>query len=68
MTAIRQEVLNCIDNIPDSKLEALKPILMVLVNDTISIETDLTDDEKNIIAKGREEYKQGNFVNLNSIM
>lgn len=68
MSAIRQEVLNCIENIPDSKLEALKPILTILVNDTINIETDLTDDEKNIIAKGREEYKQGSFINLNSIM
>lgn len=68
MTAIRQEILNCIDNIPDSKLEALKPILTILVNDTINIETDLTDDEKSIIAAGREEYKQGNFVNLDSIM
>ncbi len=68
MSAIRQEVLNCIDNIPDSKLEALKPILTILVNDTINIETDLTDDEKKIVAEGREEYKQGNFINLNSIM
>lgn len=68
MSAIRQEVLNCIDNIPDSKLEALKPILTILVNDTINIETDLTDDEKKIIAEGREDYKQGNFINLNSII
>lgn len=68
MTAIRQEVLNCIDELPDNKLEALRPILMLLVNETISIDTDLTDDEKQIIRKGREEYKNGGFVSLNDIM
>ena len=67
MTAIRREILNCIDNLPDSKLEALKPILTILVNDTINIETDLTDDEKQIIAEGREEYKKGDFVDINKI-
>lgn len=68
MTAIRREILNCIDNLPDSKLEALKPILTILVNDTINIETDLTDDEKQIIAEGREEYKKGDFVDINKII
>ena len=67
MTAIRQEVLDCINELPDSKLEALKPILTLLVNENISIETDLTDSEREIIAKGREEYKKGNFVPLDSI-
>ncbi len=67
MTTIRQEVLNYIDNIPDSKLEALKPILVVLVNDTLTIETDLTEEEKEIIANGRKEYQSGTFVNFNDI-
>lgn len=68
MTAIRQEVLNYIDNIPDSKLEALKPILVVLVNDTLTVETDLTEEEKEIIANGRKEYQNGTFVNFNDVM
>ena len=67
MTAIRQEVLNYINELPDNKLEALRPILMLLTDETIRIETDLTDDEKDIILKGRKEYKSGNFISLDSI-
>jgi len=67
MSAIRQEILDYIDDIPDSKLEALKPILSLLVDDTLIIETNLTDEEKTIIKAGREEYKSGGFVPLSSI-
>jgi hypothetical protein len=64
MTAIRKEVLEYIDILPDSKLEGLKPILSMLTDDIAVIEFDLTDDEKEIIRQGREEYKQGNFIPL----
>jgi len=67
MSAIRNEILNYIDNIPDSKLKALKPILTLLVDETIIIETNLTDKEKAIILQGREEYKQGNFTSLDEL-
>ena len=70
MTAIRQEVLNYIDEIPDAQLEALRPILRLLTSaDHIIIETDLTDDEKATIAAGREEYKANpkSFVPLKVI-
>lgn len=67
MSAIRKEIQDYIDSIPDSKLEAIKPMLSVLANDTIILETDLTDEEKAIIARGREEYKQGGFVPLEQI-
>lgn len=67
MSEIRKEVQDCIDSLPDSKLAALKPILTLLVSDTIIIETDLTDEEKAIIALGREEYKAGGFVPLETI-
>ena len=33
MTAIRQEILDYINDIPDSKLEALKPLLTLLLDD-----------------------------------
>ena len=64
MTAVRKEVMSCIADIPDSKLEALIPILAILVDETVVIETDLTDNEKRIIKQGREEYKEGGFVAL----
>ena len=68
MTSIRKEVLDYINDIPDVKLAALKPLLLLLSNDSdIVIETDLTDDEKAIIRKGREEYKKGGFVSLDSV-
>jgi len=68
MTAIRKEVLDYINDIPDNKLAALKPLLLLLSDDNeLIIETDLTDDEKTIIRKGREEYKKGGFVALDSI-
>ena len=65
MTAIREEVMNYIEDIPDSRLEALVPILTLLANDVIVVETDLTDEEKSIVREGREEYKKGGFVPLN---
>lgn len=68
MSELRQEVLDCIEQIPDNKLEALKPILLLLVNDEPIIETDLTDEEKEIIRAGREEYKRGGFVPLSQIV
>ena len=64
MTAIRKEIMTYIDDIPDIKLEALRPILTLLADETIVLETDLTNDEKLIVNEGREEYKRGNFVQL----
>jgi hypothetical protein len=68
MSEIRKEVLDCIDNLPDSRLEALRPILKLLVHDTVAVDTDLTDEEREIIRQGREEYKAGGFVSLDSIL
>lgn len=64
MSELRKEVLECIDRIPDSKLEALRPILRLLSNDAPVIETDLTEEEKEIIRAGREEYKAGGYIPL----
>jgi len=64
MTAIRKEIMDYIDDIPDSKLEALMPILTLLADDVIVVETNLTNEEKDIIRQGREEYKKGGFVPL----
>ena len=33
----------------------------------VRIETDLTDDEKEIVKRGREEYAKGGFVPLDSV-
>ena len=67
MSAIRKEIQDYIDIIPDSKLEALRPLLSVLADDSVVIETDLTEEERAIIAAGRDEYKRGGFIPLDSI-
>lgn len=67
MSELRAEVLGYIDLLPDSKLEALRPILRLLTNDVAIVETDLTDEEKEIIRAGREEYKTGGYIPLNEL-
>ena len=71
MSALRQEIQDYIDIMPDNKLEALKPLLIMLSADEESfiIETDLTDEEREIIAQGRDRYARdpGSFVSLDSV-
>jgi hypothetical protein len=62
-TAIRGELKGYIDTIPDYNLEVVRPILSFLAktpaaDDPLVIETDLTTEEKNIIAAGRKERKE----------
>lgn len=37
------------------------------VDNNITVETDLTDEEKDIIKRGRKEYEKENFVSLDSL-
>jgi hypothetical protein len=68
-TAVRKELHEYIDALPDRNLYALKPLLSVLVNDRIIIETDLTAEEKKIIAEGRKRRREHpeDFVTLESL-
>jgi hypothetical protein len=59
-TAIRGELKDYIDAIPDGNLEMVRPILSFLAktpapDNPLIIETDLTDEEKAIIEVGRKE-------------
>ena len=67
---IRQEIQAYINDISESKLLLLKPLLASLADEIVRIEYDLTNEEKNLIAKGMEEYKNNpeNFVSLDSIV
>jgi predicted dehydrogenase len=69
MTAVRKELHDYIDALPERNLYALKPLLSVLVNDRIIIETDLTAEEKTIIAEGRAQFRDHpeDFVPLETI-
>jgi hypothetical protein len=55
---VRQEIHTFIDDIAESKLIALKPLLCALADDSIVIETDLTQEEKEIVAKSMTEYEK----------
>jgi len=67
MLEIRAEVHEYIDNLSDEKLAALKPILTLLIDGPLVYETDLTEEEKEIINRGEEEYKKGEYVSLRSL-
>lgn len=64
MSELRQEIKNYVDIIPDYKLPALKQLLTLITDEPLVIETDLTDEEKTIIAASMEEYKKGGFISL----
>jgi hypothetical protein len=68
-TTIRQELKSFIDLIPERNLYALKPLLTVLVDEPLVIETDLTDEEHALIAKGVKQFHEHpeDFVPLESI-
>ena len=63
MSALQKELTGYIKNIPNSKLEALRPLLKSLAQDEdLIIETDLTAEEKAIMDQGREERKKGGYL------
>jgi len=68
MSPIRQEVQGYINLLPDIQLEALKPLLALLLTDTPIVEVDLTDEEKTIIREGRAEYARSGGVPLASVV
>ena len=59
MSVLKQELSKYIWDIPESKLEALKPLLKNLAEDSFAIETDLTNEERKIITEGRKERLSG---------
>ena len=68
MSPIRQEIQGYIGLLPDYQLEALRPLLALLLTETPVVETDLTDEEKAIILEGRAEYVRGGGVPLASVI
>ena len=63
MSALRKEISNYIKNIPDYRLKVLQPLLKSLAEEIdFIIETDLTAEEKAIIAEGEKEYKKGGYL------
>jgi hypothetical protein len=61
------EIQEYINVLPDSALLALKPLLTLLIVEAPIVETDLTEEEKAVILRGREEYSKGGYVPLAEI-
>ena len=68
--SLRQEIQGYLDDIPESKLLALKPLLFALTDDTTVVETDLTDEEYAIIAGGMARYHANptSYIALDDIL
>ena len=66
---LRQEIHTYIEDIPESKLIALKPLLIALVDEAIVIEQNLTDEERTLIVTDMMEYEHNHdsFVSLSRI-
>ena len=54
---VRQEIHAYVDDFSESELMALKPLLSTLANDSIVIESDMTDEERELHVQGMETYR-----------
>ena len=66
---IRQELHSCIDAMPENKLVILKPLLFSMLDESVVIEYNLTDEECSLIAEGMAQYENNPdvFVPLDDI-
>ena len=66
MTVLKRELIEYINDIPDEKLIAIKPLLHMLMEDTMLIEEvdydDLTEDEKESVIQAELEYARGETI------
>ena len=66
---VKQEIHAYIDDISESKLIALKPLLLALADESVIIEQNLTEEEHAAVAKGIAEYEANpnSFIALSEI-
>ena len=71
MTVLKKELIDSIKEIPDNKLLVIKPLINMLLNDTLYIEKipfeELTEVEKASILQTDKEYSNGETVPHDSI-
>jgi len=67
--SLRQEIHTYIDEIPEYMLVALKALLFTLAQEPVVLETDLTNEERELIAQGMAEYaaNPGSFTPLDAM-
>ena len=68
MTALRQEMIHYMEDMPEPKLEALRPVVLELLAapERAVFIADVTDEEKAMIAADYEEFVNNpqNFTEL----
>jgi len=67
--SLRQEIHAVIDTLSERNLYALHPLLTILAEEPVVIETDLTHGEHALIAEGVRRYREHpeEFVSLENI-
>lgn len=64
----REKIRRLLEAVPEYKLGYIIAYIQGLNADkTVAIETDLTDEEKAVIAEGRKKYAAGGFIPLDDI-
>lgn len=64
MTALKERLIGYINVIPDSKLLAIQPLLLMLSNESIRLETDLTEEELRWIEEGEKQIAKGEYIDF----
>ena len=70
MMAIRDELITYMHAIPEKKLEAIRPLLVMLFNESLEYVSfdELDEEEKAAVIKGRAEYVRGETVDFEDFM
>ena len=71
VSAVKLQLINYINELPEYKLISLEPLLKMLVTDTFHIENiqfnDLEEDEKEAVIKSLEEFENGETYDADDI-
>lgn len=72
MTALQEKLVSYIGVIADDKLANIEPLIKMMAKEfAYELEevdfNDLTDEEKQAVIEGREDYQRGNFIPLDKI-
>jgi len=72
MSTIKAELINYINNLPDYKLFALKPMFEMILTDEVAIIEkvnfeELDEEEKQAILQGRKDFEKGDTFSHDEI-
>ena len=73
MTALREELIEYVGLIPEEKLPALKPLLLMLSTESATIlekltDDDLSDEEREAFVKAELEYERGETLDFEDLL